>query len=102
MTTAIYRDTGVRFKATYKDINDNLANPNNPQIIIERPDGSTEITDTPSGPISTGKYEYDFTFDQTHPTGNYQIQWYGELGGLPMTEIDEIYVLAKDIESTER
>lgn len=88
---SVYRETGVRFEATYKDYSGAKSNPVNPQMVLRRPSGETEITITPDHD-DTGEYHHDFNFNSTHPTGEWNVIWSGTIGGLDITEVDEIFV----------
>jgi hypothetical protein len=89
---AYFADSTVRFKATFKDIEGNVATVTSARITITDADGSTQVDEVSGTKEATGIYYYDYTFPNDGPAGNWIALWLGTVGSFKAKQETEFNV----------
>lgn len=86
-----YKESGLRFKATYEDIEGNKVDPTEPKIKITDSKGTIMIETTPLLE-SKGIYYYDYTIPSDAETGVWEVEWTGSVVDMMAIERKKFYV----------
>lgn len=89
---AYFADSTVRFKATFKDIEGNIATVTSARVTIIDSDGSTQVDDAVGTKEATGIYYYDYDIPSDGPAGNWLAYWEGTVGSFKAKQETEFNV----------
>lgn len=89
---AYFADTTVRFKATFKDIEGNVATVSSARITLIDANDSTPVEDASGTKEATGIYYYDYDIPSDGPAGNWLALWEGTVGSFKAKQETEFNV----------
>lgn len=85
---------GIRFKITFKDVDDNVVDPTADTVkfsLIDS-DGTTKLDEVPGTKETTGIYHYDYNIPDTGPYGRWLTVWIAQSSVLKWYEEKEFVV----------
>lgn len=86
-----YKGSGLRFKATYEDIEGNKVDPSEPKIKITDSKGAIKVEIAPNYE-SKGVYFYDYTIPPETKAGVWEVEWTGNVEDMMAIERKKFYV----------